>query len=268
MFENFSTDAFEIGKPKQKLKSFEWEISRSSLAKLKRNPTYEECKKYSCEDIISSLIYEGENLPFITEIPKGKPFNFLIRVGTDITNNPNDPGAYYKQFEDRKFISFSTIFNKNVSFYGLGGNILFAYRINPNIIAHIFPIDCDSDPYANDETQITELPSLWLTLKELNAITHNLQTYNQITCSTKDEKGEIIKPYRIIVIDKISRDIENIAKQFGIGCTIIHPNKNAICEKFDPFLVLNKEDAKKAVILFNTLKKKYGIDVLAKYNLL
>ena len=268
MFENFSSDAFDIGKTKQKLKSIEWEISRSSLAKLKRNPTYDECKEYACKDIIEALTYEGENLPFITEIPRGKPFNFLVRVGTDITSNPNDPEVYYKQFEDRKYISFSTIFNKNVSFYGLGGNVLFAYRINPSLIAHVFPIDCDSDPYANDESQITELPSLWVTLKELNAITLNLQTYNQITCSTKNENGEIIKPYRIIVIDKINRDIEKIAEQFGIGCTIIHPNKNAICERFDPFLTLNKNDAKKAVTVMDTLKKKYGIDVFAKYNLI
>ena len=265
MFEEFSSGAFNIGQAKKKLKSVEWEISRSSLAKLKKNPTYDECKKYACENIIKSLTYEGEDLPFITEISRGMSFNFLIRVGTDLAGDPNDPETYYKQFENRKYISFSTISNKNVSFYGLGGNVLFAYRIDPSLIAHIFPMDSDSDPYANDESQITELPSLWLTLKELNAVTLKLQTYNQVTCSTKDELGKIIKPYRIITIDKINPKIEQIAKQFNIGCTIVHPNKNAICETFDPFLPISKENARKTINLMTILKKQYGIDVYEKY---
>lgn len=267
MFEEFLSGASDIGQTKRKLKSVEWEISRSSLSKLKKNPTYDECKKYACEDIIKSLTYEGDDLPFITEISRGQPFNFLVRVGTDFAGNPNDPEIYFKQFENRKFISFSTISNKNVSFYGLGGNVLFAYRIDPTLIAHVFPMDSDSDPYANDESQITELPSLWLTLKELNAVTLKLQTYNQVTCRTKDDHGKIIKPYRIIAIEKTNPEIEQIAKQFNIGCTVVHPNKNAVCETFDPFLPIQKENVRKAVNLINILKKKYGIDVYAKYNL-
>ena len=63
MFEEFLSGASDIGQTKRKLKSVEWEISRSSLSKLKKNPTYDECKKYACEDIIKSLTYEGDDLP-------------------------------------------------------------------------------------------------------------------------------------------------------------------------------------------------------------
>ena len=225
------------GTTKKKMRNKEWEISRSSLAKIKKSPTYSECREYACKDIC--LHTQIEEHGFISEIPRGTRFNFLVRVGTKLSN-PNDPSTYFGQFENRNYISFSTINNKNVSYYGLGGNILFAYNMYPELIAHIFPMDCDSDPHAINEDDITEFPSIWLTLHDLNMATLRLETYNQVTCKTK-RNGEIIKPARIIVIDSINSEVEAVAKAFGIGCTIVHPNKNAICEKSDPFFSFGNE---------------------------
>ena len=206
-----------------------------------------------------------EEQGFISELPRGTKFNFLVRVGTNLSN-PNDPSTYFGQFENRNFISFSTIYNKNVSYYGLGGNILFAYNMSPELIAHIFPMDCDSDPNAINEEDITEFPSLWLTLHELNESTLKLKTYNQITCRTKCN-GKIIKPVRIIAIDSITPEAETIAKAFGIKCTIVHPNKNAICEKSDPFIPFIAENKRKREAIFKNLKKMYSLEECQRFTL-
>ena len=206
-----------------------------------------------------------EEQGFISELPRGTKFSFLVRVGTNLSN-PNDPSTYFGQFENRNFISFSTIYNKNVSYYGLGGNILFAYNMSPELIAHIFPMDCDSDPNAINEEDITEFPSFWLTLHELNESTLKLKTYNQITCRTKCN-GKIIKPVRIIAIDSITPEAETIAKAFGIGCTIVHPNKNAICEKSDPFIPFIAENKRKREAIFKNLKKMYSLEECQRFTL-
>lgn len=248
---------------KKKMRSKEWEISRSSLSKVKKSPTYNECREYACKDIC--LHTQIEEQGFISELPRGSKFSFLVRVGTNLSN-PNDPSTYFGQFENRNFISFSTIYNKNVSYYGLGGNILFAYNMSPELIAHIFPMDCDSDPNAINEEDITEFPSLWLTLHELNESTLKLKTYNQITCRTKCN-GKIIKPVRIIAIDSITPEAETIAKAFGIGCTIVHPNKNAICEKSDPFIPFIAENKRKREAIFKNLKKMYSLEECQRFTL-
>ena len=248
---------------KKKMRSKEWEISRSSLSKVKKSPTYNECREYACKDIC--LHTQIEEQGFISELPRGTKFSFLVRVGTNLSN-PNDPSTYFGHFENRNFISFSTIYNKNVSYYGLGGNILFAYNMSPELIAHIFPMDCDSDPNAINEEDITEFPSLWLTLHELNESTLKLKTYNQITCRTKCN-GKIIKPVRIIAIDSITPEAETIAKAFGIGCTIVHPNKNAICEKSDPFIPFIAENKRKREAIFKNLKKMYSLEECQRFTL-
>ena len=244
------------GSTKKKMRSKEWEISRSSLAKVQKNPTYKECREYACKDIC--LHTQIEEQGFVSELPRGSKFSFLVRVGTKLSN-PNDPSTYFGQFENRNFISFSTISNKNISFYGLGGNVLFAYNMSPDLIAHVFPMDCDSDPNAVNEEDITEFPSIWLTLHELNEATLRLKTYNQITCRTKCN-GKIIKPARIIAIDAITPEVETIARAFGIGCTIVHPNKNAICEKGDPFFSFIPENKSKREAIFKELKKMYSLE--------
>ena len=127
-------------------------------------------------------------------------------------------------------------------------------------------MDCDSDPNAINEEDITEFPSLWLTLHELNESTLKLKTYNQITCRTKCN-GKIIKPVRIIAIDSITPEAETIAKAFGIGCTIVHPNKNAICEKSDPFIPFIAENKRKREAIFKNLKKMYSLEECQRFTL-
>lgn len=250
---------FNIGVPKNKLKSVDWEISRSSLKKRKGgNPSYKECRDFACNDIASKLTQIPGDAPFITEIPPGTNFSFLVRVGTDIINNPNDPINYYKLFKERDYVSYSIISNKNISHYGIGGNILFAYNVPPESIAHIFPMDSETDHRAKSEDELTEYPSLWYTLDDLNATTLKFKTYNQITCATK-HNGEIIKPFAVIAINELDDYTKSVAEAFKIKCIIVHPNKSAICETFDPFFVFRKEDAKKAKEVFKTLKKLYSI---------
>lgn len=250
---------FSIGSPKNKLKSIAWEISQSSLKKRKGgNPSYKACRDFACNDITSKLTQISDNALSITEISPGTNFSFLVRVGTDIMNDPNDPINYYKQFKERDYISFSIISNKNISHYGIGGNILFAYNVPPESIAHIFPMDSETDSKAKSEDELTEYPSLWYTLDDLNTTTLKFKTYNQITCSTK-HNGEIIKPFAVIAINKLDDYTKSVAEAFNIKCIIVHPNKSAICETFDPFFVLKKEDAKKAKEVFRTLKRLYSI---------
>lgn len=258
-----SSACFDGSGAKKKMRGIDWEISRSSLAKIKKSPSYEECRKYACEDICANLTRSEGQSPFIIELPRGTKFNFMVRVGTEIFSpiGPNHPSSYLSQFFKRNYISFSIINNKNVSYYGLGGDILFAYDMTPEMICHVFPMDTDSDNQAIYEADLTEFPSLWLTLSDLNAATLKLRTYNQLSCRTKKEDGQIIRPSRIIAIDKINQEIESVAKAFGIGCTIIHPDKDAICETYDPFFpVKDRNSIIKTKKLFENLKKFYELD--------
>ena len=237
-----------------------WEVSHSSLARKQENPSYNECRTYACEDIIKNLTHEQ-----VTELPKGSKFHFLVRVGTDMNceTGPNDPVTYFNQFKKRKYVSFSTINHKNVSYYGSGGNILFAYDIQPSLIAHIFPMDSDSRPNATQESEISRFPSLWLSLKDLTVATLKLKTYNQITCLTRGEDGEIIKPSRIIAIDEVNDEIKSVAESFGIGYTIVHPERKALCEHYDPFateLTTEPNITEKKQKLFKKLKELYSLE--------
>ena len=251
-----------IGKQKAKMKSIEWEIERSSLAKINGSATYEECRKYACNDIAKNITYMSAELPFIIDIPKGAPFHFLVRVGTNKQfGDPNHPVCYYDQYQKREFVSYTPIWNENVSYYGLGGNILFAYNMPSEMISHIFPMDCDSDSQAKNESELTKFPSLWLTQKDLYEAILMLRTYGQITCKTKKKDGEIIRPCRIIAIDRLTQLHQQVAMRFGIGCTIIHPNNNAIRETFDPYVAYGEEELAKAIRCHDKLKAIYGLEL-------
>lgn len=210
-----------------KMKSEEWEIQHSSLAKKmnSNNVTYEQCRKYACVDISNRTINKSipKEKSFILEIPKGKEFHFIGRVSTCLDGN--EPIPYYKAFQRRTFISFSTINNKNISRYK--GGVFFVYNILPDDIVHIFPLDSATQKMATLEEDLTSLPSLWLTLDELELLTEQMKVYNQITCQTK-RNGNIIKPYAVIAFDKLDERIKMIADCFEIGCIIVHPNEDAI----------------------------------------
>ena len=269
----FLLNSMMNGSVKRKIRSTEWEISKSSFSKIRTNPTYDECREYACKDISTKTQIREPGK--ISEIKRGSRFNFLVRVDTNF-KGLNNPKQYYEQFVQREDLSGireayeACLVNRDrdVSHYGLGGGILFAYNIEPNLISHIFPMDCDSDQEAAREEEITEYPSLWLTLTELNAATLRLRTYNQITCRTKTDDGKIIKPARIIAIDSINPTILAVAEAFGIGCTVVHPNQGAICEKYDPFLSFGgAETQRKRKELFKELKKMYSLEEIERFEL-
>ena len=208
------------------LKSQEWEIQHSSLAKISEHKvTYEQCRRYACEDIVRNLTHLPDDFPFILEIPENEEFHFIGRVDTTCWAD-NNPTSYYKTFENRDFVAFSTINRKNISRYR-GRKVFFVYNILPEDIAHIFPLDCDSITDADSEEKLTPLPSLWLTLQDLNDVTTQLEVYDQITCKTK-RNGQILKPFAVIGFDELDEYIKKVAKDFGIGCIVVHPDKQAI----------------------------------------
>ncbi len=213
-----------------------WQIKHSSLGKISnRQVTYQECRDFACQNIVNSLtkIPEINDSSTIIDLPLNTDFHFLTRVDTYMMDGSYDPYHYYQEFENRDFISFSTTHNLNISHYKYyGSNIRLAYNITPDLIAHIFPCDSDTNIRAEKEDELTDIPSLWLTLKELNNITLKLNTYDQITCKTKKD-GKIIKPSCIVAINELDENIIRVAKEFGIGIIIVHPNPRACCNCSD-----------------------------------
>lgn len=206
-----------------------FEVEHSTLARINQNASYEECRKYACEDIARNITHILQDMPDVIEFPKGENFHFIGRVDTN-GYNENIPDEYYNSFEERTFISFSTINRRNMSHYE--GEIFFVYNIMPEDIVHIFPMDSNTSMQATREWELTLAPSLWITLKELEDLTRSFEVYNQVTCKTK-RKGEIIKPVGVIEFGEDQTKAKIVAKNFGIKHIIVHPNKNAINYDYD-----------------------------------
>lgn len=200
-----------------------WEATHSSLAQLK-NATYDECRSYACQSIASGMTNVSVKKGEILEIPYGVPFNFIGRI--DTSRDYLNPESYYSTYMRRTFTSYSIICNENVSHYK-DSKIFFLYSICPEDIVHIFPMDSDTYKNALKESELTYLPSLWITLSELNKLSKKLGVYNQITIKTK-RNGQIIKPFAIVAFDKVDNYIQKIADLFELGIIIIHPDKNAV----------------------------------------
>lgn len=232
-----------------------WEIQHSSLSKIHSgNLSYEDCRRYSCEDIVNNMTKFTEKLPFIVEIPENSEFNFIGRVDTTY-GCQNCPETYFNAFQVRTFISFSTINNKNISHYK--NRPFFVYDILPSDIVHVFPIDSDTNQRAKHEENLTILPSLWLTLQDLNDLTLDFGVYDQITCKTK-RSGKIIKPFAVIAFNSLDDKIISIAKDFGISCIIVHPDKNTInydCDLLYDYTTLN--------CISNKLENLYDLSVIS-----
>lgn len=204
----------------------EWETRYSSLAKMSHAPvTHEQSRAFSCEDIARrTTFFAPLDKSFIIEIPEGTEFHFIGRVDTNNFSS-YDPRFYYSTFEKRDFVSFSTISHLNISCYK--GRPFFIYNILPEDIAHVFPLDSDTWTDAHCEEELTRVPSLWLTLSELEALTNRMKSYNQITCKTRRNE-KIIKPVAIVSFDGLHPQVKAIADKFEIGCIIVHPEKGAI----------------------------------------
>lgn len=228
-----------------------WEIQHSSLAKIMNHVTYDKCRKYACEDISNRTISQIHEKNFVLEIPEGKEFHFIGRVNTSLEGN--HPNSYYETFRRRNFVSFSTINKRNISHYK--GGVFFVYNILPDDIVHIFPLDSDTKKMAITEEELSIVPSLWLTLEELEYLTEKMKVYNQITCKTR-RKGIIIKPYAVIAFNNIDSKIQTIANEFDIGCIIVHPDKDAI--NYDKDLLY---DCTQLNSISYIMEKEYGLNV-------
>ena len=212
----------------------QWEIEHSTLYKqtiiqkmLANNLTYEQCRLFSQIDISSKTTKINTSKP-ILEISTDEKFCFLGRVDTSLSCSYNKHN-YYQDFATREFIAFSTITNENISHYvnDHASNIMFGYYVPAEAIVHVFPADSNTWTKATREEKLTEMPSLWWSLDELNEFTKLLKTYNQVTCKTKIN-GEILKPAVLIVFDELTDRAKSIADDFGLNIILIHTNKNII----------------------------------------
>ncbi|MCI8833723.1 MAG: hypothetical protein HFJ19_06015 [Clostridia bacterium] len=209
----------EINQPK-------WIIENSSFNH--SGITLEECRRMSYEDIANGLtkLDIPKTKYWEVNLPKGKEFHLIGRVdtaqwGEDFIKKKK----YYKDFTERNFIGFTEVWNKNVSHYK--GNIFFLYDIIAEDIVHVFPCDSDTRKYAEKIEELSNLPSMCLSLNELERLSYEMETYCQITCRTK-RNNEIIKPYAIMSLNEPNTKERQIAKAFEIGIVIVNPDDDAI----------------------------------------
>lgn len=211
----------EINQPK-------WIIENSSFNYL--GITLEECRRMSFEDICKGLTkidVPKKDKYWELYLPKGTEFHLIGRVDTtaQIGEGSVKKKRYYKDFTERNFIGFTEVWNKNVSHYK--GDIFFLYDIMQKDIAHVFPCDSDTQKYVKKLEELSELPSMCLSLKELERLSYEMKTYCQITCRTK-RNNVMIKPYAIMTLDKPTSRERQIAKAFEIGAVIVKPDDDAI----------------------------------------
>lgn len=228
-----------------------WETSNSSFIRQNSNATYEQCRAYACESISNGLtnisIQKGE----ILDIPYGTPFHFIGRVDTSMSDN--NPKEYYKAFMNRHFISYSTICNQNISHYK--GEIFFVHSLCPEDIVHIFPMDSDTNIKAIIEERLTILPSLWLSLPDLDMLSIEMGVYSQITAKTK-RNDQIIKPFAVVAFEETNDEIQDVANRFEIGTIIVHPDENAINYGKDLLYDMDKLQS-----ISEITKRNYGFPV-------
>lgn len=220
------------------------------------NANYEQCRSYACQNIINNLTSISISKDAVIELPPGTQYHLIGKVDTSYSNK-NVPEIYYSAFKRRTFIPYTIINSKNISRYK--GGIFFIYNLSYDDIVHIFPMDSDTNIGVTNEKDLTPLPSLWLTLSELESFSERLGVYNQITVKTK-RNGQIIKPIAIAAFNKISKDIRKIADLFEIGIIVLHPDENAINYRRDLL-----HDYYKLQSISEVMEKNYGFPVISMY---
>ena len=236
----------EINQPK-------WIIENSSFNY--SGITLEECRKMSHENIANGLtkLDIPKTRYWELTLPKGSKFHLIGRVNTvQFKSSFIKRKQYYADFVSRDFASFTEVWNKNISHYA--GDFFFLYDIIPEDIAHVFPCDSDTQRYAKKVEELSNFPSMCLSLYDLERLSFELGTYCQITCRTK-RNNEIIKPYAIMTLAEPTPREKHIAQAFEIGVVIVTPDDDAITYSGD--LLSTKE-------LYNVsqrFEKKYGFDL-------
>ncbi len=227
----------------------EWERQHSTLFQADNTANLSQCRMYSRKSIVNGLtkisIEKGE----VVEITDN--FHLLGRVNTVVISDA--PEYYFKAFQERDFISFSTICNTNVSRFK--GKPFFLYDLIPNDIVHVFPMDANTNIYAMNVNHLTILPSLWITLEELERITYQFRAYNQVTARTK-RQSTIIYPYAVAAFGEVDEKIQKIASAFELGIVLLHPDKNAV--NYDGDMLYDWATISKAS---SFMEKQYGFSV-------
>ena len=247
------------------MKQESWLIQHSSLVKrclatgvqLEKFPTFDECWKYACNSISNGTrLQRVPRVGEVIDVNEEQSFHFMVRVDTTVQiivdGTTITPKVYYKTFESREFVSFSTIWQDNVSHYM--GSPLFVYTINPEEIVHIFPMDSSTFMFAKFSKDLTNAPPLLLDLKDIDNLSTEMGCYPQITCRTK-RNGKIIKPVAIAVLNNITSEDVKIAESFGLGIFRIITSHKAIRYNGDVLC-----DPLQIVRCKNVMLREFGFD--------
>lgn len=205
------------------LKTEEWERANSSLGRINKSASFEECRDFSRTDIANGTTLSLDPSQKFIELPKETEFHFIGRVNTN--NVGSSPDWYFNSFRHRDYISFSSFSNKNISRYK--DLPIFIYNLNPEDIVHVFPMDSDIYTKAENETDLCGWPSTWLSLNDLEKIKNELRTYDQITCKTK-RNDEIIMPIAVASFNEADDQIMKLAEEFSIPYLLAHADHDAI----------------------------------------
>lgn len=259
-FNEIGTSAFGHLKMEEANKQ-RFELLTSSLRK-NGNPdcTLEQAKQFSIADILSHITKLpapiSNQSATIQKLAPDVPFSFIARVDTS-GNGSYSAQEIIKQSSSRQYLSYSLVTNKNISHYKTKYPFMLVYNIPPEAIAHIFPADSDTNPYATKDSEISGLPSTWLTFDELTNITNQIGMYNQISCKTQIN-GQPLLPSAILAFNTAGVLEKNAATALNLPIILVHPNKDAINYVGDSCMVTdNAETAQKYVNMVEVLRKSF-----------
>lgn len=185
----------------------------SSLTDIKSmNPTIQEYTVRGRVYRIPTVVFDGE------------PFNFLVRRLENCDHYLN--GDYKEKIE-----SYSTIYEENRSmFYGNSGIKLAYSNVKPGDIVYVYPFDAISNDFDDKKYWIKGLKTpRWLSSDDLNRITRNNQSYNEIRIEGRQDPD--------IVVSYDEPDEQSI-----LSCDRLHATMAKILRKRYPNCIESHDD--------------------------
>lgn len=190
---------------------------------------YNKCREYATSSIVQSLYPLNQLTKKVTHM-NVKTYNILARVRTMWEAN-----SLEETFQKRTFCSFSILTEKNMSHYGK--EVLYGYytNITSDLIAHIFSQDSLSIASAIFESKLTKKMNMLLDIDDLNQLTLEYKTYNQLCIRTKTKDGDILLPDCIICIEEVDDKSQKIADELGLNILVLHKSNDTIENNYDVF---------------------------------
>lgn len=141
----------------------------------------------SMNPIIQEYTVKGTIYRIPTVVFDGEPYNFLVRRLRNCDHYLN--GNYEERIE-----SYSTIYEENRSmFYGNSGIKLAYSNVKPEDIVYVYPFDAISNDFDDKKYWIKGLKTpRWLSSDELNRITRNNQSYNEIRIEGRQDPDIVV----------------------------------------------------------------------------